>query len=123
MKTKIITTAALVCCFVVCAAAVITDLSGKWTGSVRVEGTDHKLDFAFKIDGSKLTGTTHQDQDDDRPINEGKINGPDFTFSVSNKDGETFPIKGVYYAEGDSISLIVDYQGGKLHIPLKRADK
>jgi len=32
MKRKIVTTAALICCFVVCLAAAVADLNGKWAG-------------------------------------------------------------------------------------------
>jgi len=124
MKRKLITTAALVCCFMICLAATMPDLNGSWTGTVNVDGNNYTENFVFRVDGDKLTGTTNQDQDDPRPINPGKINGTDLTFSVSNKDGETFQFTGKYYAAGDSVSLNTVYEDKKLHVLLKRvADK
>jgi hypothetical protein len=124
MKRRLIATVALVCCFAVGLAATITDLNGSWTGTVNVDGNNYTENFVFSVDGDKLTGTTHQDQDNPRPINPGKVNGADLIFSVSNKDGETFQFTGKYYAVGDSVSLNTDFAGQKLHLLLKRtADK
>ncbi len=83
MKIRIFTTTALVCCFMVCLAA-IADLSGKWTGIVKTpDGNDLKINYVFKVDGNKLTGTAQGDGEP-APIDSGKINGNDFSFSVSN---------------------------------------
>jgi hypothetical protein len=124
MKRKIIITAVLLYCFAVCLATAITGINGTWTGTVKVDGNNYTLNYTFKVDGDKLTGTSYQDQDDPKEINVGKVNGTDFTFSFSNKNGETFPQSGKYYAAGDSISLNIDNEGTKLHTTLKRvADK
>ena len=121
MKRKIIIAAALVYCFAVCLAAAITGINGTWIGTVKVDGNNYTLNYTFKVDGDKLTGTSYQDQDEPKAINVGKVNGTDFTFSFSNRDGETFAQRGKYYAAGDSISLNIDNEGTNLHTTLKRA--
>ena len=122
MKRKIIITAALVYCFAVCFAAVITGINGTWVGTAVIDGNAYTLNYTFIVDGDKLTGTSYQDQDEPKEINVGKVNGNDFTFSFSNRNGgETFAQRGKYYAAGDSISLNVDNEGTNVHVTLKRA--
>jgi hypothetical protein len=120
MKRRIFTTAAFVCCFMVCFAA-IADLSGKWTGMIKTpDGNDLRINYVFKVDGDKLTGTA---QGDGSPtsIDSGKISGNDFSFSVSNPQGTVFKHTGRYY--GDSVSMNIDVNGTKIHATLIRDDK
>jgi hypothetical protein len=59
------------------------DISGKWTSEFDSQVGHQKYTFDFKIDGTKLTGTTHRDVDGDvrdTPITEGKITGDDISF-------------------------------------------
>jgi hypothetical protein len=120
MKTKAFITTALICCFVVCLAATIADLSGKWTGTVRTpDGNDLQLNYVFKVDGDKLTGTGQGDGEPS-PITEGKISGDDITFKVTNPEGKVFPHTGKYYAQGDSIAMDIEVDGAKFHSTLKR---
>jgi hypothetical protein len=120
MKRKILATAAFLGCFIICLAATTAGLNGKWTGSVNVGGTDYPLNYVFKADSGKLTGTA-QAQGEPKPINDGKIDGTDLTFTIPDDNGSTIPHHGKYYADGDSISMNIDYQGTKLHTTLKRA--
>jgi len=123
MKRKIVTTAALVCCFVVCFAAVLADLNGKWIGSIKApDGNYYPITYIINANGDKLTGSV-QVEGDPKIINDGKINGADFTFAITVDDGKTIPHTGKYYADGDSIAMNIDYEGAKLHTTLKRADK
>lgn len=120
MKNKVLITLTLVCCFMVCLAATIADLSGKWIGTVRTpDGNDIQLHYVFKVDGDKLTGTGQGDGDPD-PITDGKISGDDITFKVANAEGKVFPHTGKYYAEGDSIGMDIEVDGAKFHSTLKR---
>ena len=121
MKTRIFTTMALVCCFVVC-FAIIADLSGKWTGNVKgPNGSDIALTYVFKVDGDKLTGTVEQ-QGDAEPakLDSGKVVGNNITFSVTTSDSTVIPHNGVFY--GDSVGMNFTFQGMKFHTTLKRAD-
>jgi hypothetical protein len=122
MKRRILTTVASVCCLLVCLAAV-ADMSGKWTGKITTpDGNELQINYVFKVDGDKLTGTA---QGDGSPtaIDSGVMKGNDFTFSVSNPEGVVFKHKGKFYPEGDSIGVNIDVNGNKIHGTLKRADK
>ena len=123
MKIKIVTTAALLCCFAVCFAVALAGLNGKWVGSIKgPDGKDYPITFTINVSGDKLNGTVQLTGDPKR-INDGKINGTDFTFAVTGEDGNTIAHTGKYYADGDSVVMNVDYEGAKLHTTLKRADK
>ena len=120
MKTKAFITLSLVCCFMICLAATIADLSGKWTGTIRTpDGNDLQLHYVFKVNGDKLTGTGQGDGQPDQ-IADGKINGDDITFKVTNEEGKVFPHTGKYYAQGDSIAMDIEVDGAKFHSTLKR---
>ena len=121
MKTKILITTALVCCFIISIAAVIADANGKWTGSVTgPDGNSIDLTYSFKIDGDKLTGTAEA-QGIELKLDSGKTNGTDLKFSITNPEGVNIPHVGKYISQGDSISMSIDYQGYKMHTTLKRA--
>jgi hypothetical protein len=118
MKRKLFTTAALVCCFVICLAAAITDLTGKWTGTLKMEGQeDFPLSYTFKVDGNKLTGSAHT-PDGEVDITDGKINGNDFTFNVPIHDGDVLHA-GKYYA--DSVGMDITINNIKFHSTLIRS--
>jgi hypothetical protein len=120
MKKIFLTTAVLFFCFAMCFAA-ISGISGKWSGTLRTpDGNDIDLNYIFKVDGDKLTGTATS-QGVEIPIDSGKVNGNDIKFSLTNPDGIVIPHKGKYY--GDSIGMDIDVQGMKFHSTLKRADK
>jgi hypothetical protein len=121
MKRKIFITTALICCFMICLAAAIADVNGKWTGSVKgPDGSDIDLTYTIKVDGDKLTGEAVA-HGITLKLDSGKANGTDFKFSVTNPDGVTIPHSGKYFEQGDSISMNLDYQGYKMHSTLKRA--
>ncbi len=119
MKMKIFTTTALMCCFMVC-LAIAADLTGKWVGTIKTpDGNDIPLNYTFKVDGNKLTGTADTPQGS-MPVDDGKINGNDFTFKVT-VDGTDYSHTGKLYA--DSCGLDIDFGGQKIHTTLKRANK
>ena len=121
MKRKIFTTVALVCCIMVC-FAIVADLAGKWTGTLKTpDGNEIPLTYNFKVDGDKLTGTA-ESPSGQVPIDSGKVSGNDFTFKVT-VDGADYRHTGKLYAEADSIGLDIDFSGQKLHTTLKHADK
>jgi hypothetical protein len=123
MKRKIITTAALVCCFMVCFAIAAT-LAGKWTGTLKTpDGNEFPLTYVFKTDSGKLTGTAAS-PNGEVPITDGKFtDATDFTFSVS-VNGTDVKHTGKFYPEADSVAMDIDFEGNKMHATLKRgADK
>jgi hypothetical protein len=119
MKRKVITTAFMVLSFMICLAAAIGDLNGKWMGSLKTpDGNEFPLSYTFKIDGDKLTGAA-TGPNGDIAITDGKINGADFTFNLS-VNGSDIAHTCKYYSTGDSISMSVDFNGSKIHTQLKR---
>ena len=121
MKTKIFTTAALVCCFMV-SFAIIAGLAGKWTGTLKSpDGSDFTLTYAFKTDSGKLTGSVSSPQGE-IPITEGKLDGDNFGFNV-DVGGTTVKNTGKLYDAADSIGLDIDFGGQKFHTTLKRDNK
>ncbi|WP_295673633.1 hypothetical protein [uncultured Mucilaginibacter sp.] len=120
MKRRIFTTMALVCCIMVCFAA-IADMTGKWTGMLKTpDGNDLQINFIFTVDGDKLTGTAQGDGDP-VPIDSGRISGNEFSFTAANPQGVVFKHSGKFF--GDSVSMNIDVNGTKLHATLKRDDK
>ncbi|WP_295720825.1 hypothetical protein [Mucilaginibacter sp.] len=117
MKRKLFTTALLLSCFMVCLAA-IADLNGKWSGKADIGGTEYPLLYNFKIDGDKLTGTALT-PDGDVPLNNGKITGADFSFTISTS-GMDIPHTGKFY--GDSTTVDLEVSGSKVHSVLKRVE-
>jgi hypothetical protein len=116
-KSFVITTL-LVCCVMIC-FAVIADLTGKWTGSLKTpDGNVYPLVYTFKVDGNNLTGSL-QGQQGDIPISEGKVSGNDFSFKL-DYNGTPIVNTGKYYV--DSIGIDSEVSGGKFHTTLKRAN-
>ena len=119
MRNRIFINTALFCCFVVC-LFFAGDLNGKWTGALHApDGNDYPLNYTFKIDGDKLTGTGESPQGP-MAITNGKVNGADFSFNV-DVGGVDVKNTGKLYAEADSIGLDIDYNGMKMHATLKRS--
>ena len=122
MKRKALLTVALAG-LVTIAMAAIADLSGKWKGSLKdPDGNDHYIHLVFNVDGEKLTGTAQADGPA-LDIQEGKVNGNDFTFNVKDDDGNVIPVDGKYIAAGDSISLNFTENSMKHHVTFVRDDK
>jgi hypothetical protein len=116
MKRKFFLTTLLVCFVAVC-FAIIADLNGKWAGVIKTpDGNEIPVTYDFKVDGDKLTGTADS-PNGQIPLDEGKINGNDFSFSVT-VDNQKYPHTGKYY--GDSTTVDIDFGGPKAHVLLKR---
>jgi len=118
MKRKLFNPIALACCFIVFAAFVVADISGKWTGVIKTpDGNDLQVSYNFKVDGDKLTGTAESPAGQ-VTVDDGKITGDTFTFKVT-VDGNDYPHSGKVYA--DSCGLDIDFGAQKIHTTLKRA--
>ncbi|MDB5109763.1 MAG: glycoside hydrolase [Mucilaginibacter sp.] len=119
MKTKFFSIVTLLICSAMICFAVITDLTGKWTGTVKIQdGNDFPLTYVFKTDGNNLTGSLQSPQGE-LPITDGKINGSNFSFKL-DFNGTPIVNTGKYY--GDSIAIEAEINGNKLHTVLKRTN-
>jgi len=118
MKRKFFITALLLFCFAIC-YAVVTDMSGQWASVFNApDGSQYPLTYTFKIDADKLTGTL-ETAGMSIPIDSGKVNGENVSFSVSVQ-GTAYVHKGKYYSAADSIGMDVTFEGNKGHITLTR---
>ena len=111
MTRKIFTTTALLLCFTVCLALTI-DFTGKWKGNLTTpDGNVLPVTYNFKVDGTKLTGTA-ESPNGSTTIDNGKVDGNNFTFSV-NVNGTDYNQKGKAYP--DSCALDIDLGGQNVH--------
>lgn len=119
MKKKIFVTAALLLCFTA-VFAYFADLNGNWSGTITTpDGQQFPLNYTFKTDGDKLTGTSTNPQGT-VDLTEGAIKGDSLSFAV-DVNGVKVGHTGKYFSAGDSVSLNIDYQGMKFHTTLNRA--
>ncbi|MGN8070810.1 glycoside hydrolase [Mucilaginibacter sp. SG564] len=118
MKKKMMATAVMVITVMICFAAVI-NINGKWTGTLKLpNNTTFVLNYTFKVDSDKLTGTAHMPEGDVQ-ITDGMINGSDFSFNVPVPNGNA-PHTGKIYP--DSIQMHIVYKGEHLNTVLKRGN-
>ena len=63
----------------------VSDASGTWHGSFRVDGGDHDVPqlLLLKQDGAKLTGTGGPDASERYPISNGQVSGDHVTFELT----------------------------------------
>ncbi len=99
--------------FLVAGFAFGADIDGKWTGQYNSGmGDPMQMDFTFKADGAKLTGTAPGGSGATIPLKDGKIDGNKVSFTVETSMGETqmkFSYKGVL--NGDSLDLSFEMAG------------
>ena len=121
MKKNTIICCLLLSCFAAAyMATALADMNGKFSGNlIGSDGNDHPLTYTFKVDGNKLTGNL-ETQEGKVPIDSGQVIDNIMTFRIAI-DGGTFAHRGTYFAQGDSISLDVDFPGTKSHTTLQRA--
>ncbi len=76
---------AIAIALILAASTMAPDLTGKWSGSFKVDGGDHSVPqlFLLKQDGPKLTGSGGPDQSEQYPIENGKVDGDRVNFAVT----------------------------------------
>ena len=121
MKKILLGTAfVLIACF-----AFGADVDGNWTTEMPgMDGSPMVLNFTFKADGDKLTGTTGPEgMGMDTPLSEGKIDGKNISFVV-NVDMMGMEMKMAYKGtvEANEIKLDMDMgMGDPMPLTLKKA--
>jgi hypothetical protein len=61
------------------------DVTGRWSGTFKVEGGDHTIPqlFILKQDGTRVSGTGGPDAQEQYPIENGKVEGDRVTFELT----------------------------------------
>ncbi len=70
------------------APAFAADIDGKWTGSIDMGGNAIAINYTFKADGTKLTGSTSGPDGAAIPIKNGKIDGNKISFTLDLDFGQ-----------------------------------
>jgi hypothetical protein len=60
-------------------------IDGKWKGTREGQNGPMELNYTFKVEGDKLTGTTSTPRGEN-PIENGKVNGNKFSYTMSFGD-------------------------------------
>ena len=99
------------------ALAAAADVNGKWKAEFTTpDGTPRVNTFTFKAEGGKLTGTVQGSQDD-TPIQNGKVDGDEISFSAERPFG-AFKYKGRVGA--GEIRFRVEFNGQNFEMTAKR---
>ena len=90
--------------------AIAAGIDGKWEGEVQgMGGEPMKISYTFKADGKALKGTTKGMDGNDLEIQDGKIDGNNFSFSLDFGMGQ--PMKFNCVLKGDTIEMRMDMSG------------
>lgn len=87
-------TAAVVTLLVACATA--SDLTGKWSGTFKVDGGDHTVPqlFILKQQGKTLSGSGGPNASEQYPIENGRIDGDEARFELTTGEWKfTYDLK------------------------------
>ncbi|HYL74475.1 MAG TPA: hypothetical protein VEU96_09735 [Bryobacteraceae bacterium] len=63
------------------------DLSGKWSGTVSVPDQTLQVTLILKVDGASLRGSFGPSEDQQSPIESGRVEGSKMTFQVTGPHG------------------------------------
>ena len=97
-------------------AAPANPVDGHWQGTISGPNGDFTINFTFKADGTKLTGTV-ETPNGDQPISDGKIEGDKLSFKTQFQDNV---IEHEGTISGDTIDLKVKGPWGESEMTLKR---
>ena len=115
MIKKVLATAFMLMAFATFCLA--QDITGDWKGTVNDQ---FEINYTFKVDGEKLTGSSKGPDGSDRPISDGVIKGSDFSFNISIMDN---PTKITGKVNGDTITLSFNINGNDVKFDLKKVTK
>ena len=98
------------------AVAFAADVAGKWIATAEGPNGEMKIEFNFKVDGNKLTGTATGPMGES-PITEGKLDGDNITFTVEAHD---MKIVHTGTVNGNEMKLKVDIDGQSMDMTATR---
>ncbi|MEZ5402850.1 MAG: hypothetical protein R2729_24450 [Bryobacteraceae bacterium] len=95
------------------ASLAAADVNGKWTATIESPRGEMKMDFDFKADGEKLTGTIANAMMGSSDIQDGKIDGDNIEFKQAVQFGDR-EMKFLYTGKvsGDEITFTRKMDGG-----------
>ena len=97
------------------------DVTGKWVATMETPNGTRETKFTFKADGAKLTGTVSGRQGDS-PIQDGKIDGDNISFSVvRNFNGNEMKVNYTGKLTGEELKLNMEMGERKQEMIAKRA--
>jgi len=104
------------------ASCFAADVDGKWSGNMATPNGDVPVNFSFKAEGAKLTGTTTGPAGD-IAIADGKVDGDKISFSVTFDFGG-MPLTMNYSGAvaKDQIKFSIDVFGMPLELIVKKAN-
>jgi opacity protein-like surface antigen len=102
---------ALFAAFALTASAA--DVAGTWKASTETPNGTFETTFVFKVDGTKLTGSTTNQMMGEKAISEGKIDGDNLSFIV-NAEFNGNEVKLDYKAKvtGNEMKITLTLPGG-----------
>lgn len=104
---------------IVAGMAFGADIDGKWTGKVAgMDGNEMEINYTFKAEGAKLTGSTASPDGQQIQIVDGKIEGNNISFAVPFGEMK-MEMKGV--VSGSQLKLSMDMMGTPMEFSLKKA--
>ena len=87
------------------------DVAGTWKASIETPNGTIEATFVFKVDGSKLTGTSSSPMGES-PISDGKVDGDDVSFNiVRSRDGQEFKLAYKGKVKGNEMMLTLSVPG------------
>ncbi len=91
-------------------AALAADINGKWKATMESQMGSMEMNFAFKVDGEKITGTMSSEMMGEQQISEGVIKGDDVSFAVA-MEGPMGAMKITYKGKvaGDEMKLTMQF--------------
>jgi hypothetical protein len=108
----------------VCAAglALAADVTGSWKGQLTTsDGEKMDVQYTFKQDGGKLTGTVLSPQGETLELLDGKVEGDSLTFVVEIKMNGGMKVPHSGKIVGDGIELQLSHGGEPMKVKLVRA--
>jgi hypothetical protein len=107
--------------FLISLPAFAAGVDGDWTGSLDSPNGPVQIDYSFKSDGAKLTGTSTGPDGTKLAIKDGKVDGNNISFAVDvDFGGSPTTIKYTGVVAADSIVLTMDFQGMPINITVKK---
>lgn len=91
-----------------CGVVLAADVAGDWQAEVKAgNGTVIPFALTLNTEGANLTGTFQYGKRAAKPLEDGKVNGDEITFSVTEMS-EAGPYKMSYHGklEGDELKVI-----------------